>query len=241
MHLLVIQHVTPEHLGAFADHFESAGARLTTIDFSQGDVLPGTLDGFDGMVVLGGPMDVWQRDEFPWLADEIAAIRCFVTQLGQPFLGLCLGHQLLAAALGAPVGLASGSEVGIHRVALTQDAAHDPLLAGLPADLAVFQWHSAEVRSLPAGAVALARSSACEIQAFRFGSSAWGFQFHPEVGPAMVDAWGAMPDYARSLQEARGDDGPETVRAEVVAAGADLAHLAEHIATRWIAAVNEKR
>ena len=174
MNIIVIQHVTVEHLAAFADHFRMAGAILTVIDFSKGDRLPQSFDQFDAMVVLGGPMDVWQHDRFPWLPEEIAAIRRFVVEAAKPYLGLCLGHQLLAAALGSPVAIASRGEVGIDRVELTSDAASDPLLGSLGSDqLTVFQWHGAEVKALPENAVRLAHSPVCEIQAFRFGSHAW--------------------------------------------------------------------
>lgn len=204
MHFLVFQHAAVEHPGIFRDYWKDAGVRWTAVELDQAEQIPSDLTRYDAMVVMGGPMDVWQTEQHPWLTPEIAAIREFAVQLGRPFLGVCLGHQLLAEALGGHVGPGAQPEVGPCPVRLTRQHHADPLLRGFPSPLTTFQWHGAEVKTLPADAVVLAETDICQIQAFRWGSCAYGLQFHAEITSETVADWGCIPAYRQSLEATLG-------------------------------------
>jgi GMP synthase-like glutamine amidotransferase len=204
MRILVFQHLAVEHPGVFADLWRAAGHRIETVELDEGAAIP-ALDGFDLMVAMGGPMDVWQEAELPWLAAEKQAIRQFVAGLDRPYLGICLGHQLLADALGGSVGPMAVPEVGFAAVDLTAEGRADPLFAGFPDRIDCFEWHGAEVKALPPGGVALAGNAACPIQAMRWGRHAYGFQYHVEITERTVPDWQAVPAYLASLRAALGD------------------------------------
>lgn len=216
LNLLVLQHAEVEHPGVFSDFFREDGFRVHTVELDRGESIP-DLDPFDVMVVMGGPQDVWQEDEFPWLRPEKEAIRTFVAELRRPYLGICLGHQLLADALGGRVSPGT-PEVGVLPVSKTKDGEADQVLEGLSNPLPVLQWHGAEVSELPPGAAALASSDACRIQALRVGDSAYGFQFHVEVTARTVSDWAAIPEYASSLERAMGPNGVDQLNGHVSAA-----------------------
>jgi GMP synthase-like glutamine amidotransferase len=214
MRYLVFQHLAVEHPGSFRDLWRDAGIAWDVVDFGAGDRVP-DLDPYDALVVMGGPMDVWQEEANPWLAPEKAAIRRWVQELRRPYLGFCLGHQLLGTALGGTVGLAATSEVGPGTIRLTEAGRADPLLAGLPAEVPVFQWHSAEVSAPPQGATVLATGDACAVQAMRVGPHAWGLQFHIELTAATVPEWAGIPEYDRSLTEIFGPGAMGRMEADV--------------------------
>src|SRR5262249_43189076 len=142
---------------------------------------------FAGLVVMGGPMNVDQVDRYPNLAIEVQWLRQAV-EAKLPILGVCLGSQLLAKALGSPVYANRIKEIGWYEVEWLPAATDDPLFSTLPRPTTVFQWHG-DTFDLPPGAVQLARSPQCENQAFRYGPSAYGLQFHMEVTAAIIDDW----------------------------------------------------
>lgn len=215
MRILVFQHVPVEHPGAFCRLWRENGDEWCTVELDAGQVIP-NLDNFDLLVAMGGPMDVWQEDRHPWLGPEKAAIRHWVKDLGRPFLGVCLGHQLLAAALGGVVRLMDKPEIGLGEVALTEAGRQDPLFAGFAAPVETFRWHGAEISQLPDGAEVLAMNSACSVQAFRYGPHAYGLQYHVEITDLTVTEWSNIPEYRAGLERILGP-GATTRLSELVA------------------------
>ena len=204
MRVVVFQHLECEHPGIWRDFLREDGADVATVELDQGETIP-SLDGADALLVFGGPMNVDEHARFPWLVPETAAIREAALG-GLPVFGVCLGAQLLARALGAPVTRNPLPEVGLLDVDLTEAGASDPLFAGWPRRASVVQWHS-DTFALPAGATLLATSPACRHQAFRYGERAYGLQFHPEVTADMVTEWADVPEYADAMR--RLQDAPE--------------------------------
>lgn len=216
MRVLVLQHLAIEHPGVLRDFFQEDGAHLTTVELDDGETIP-DLAPFDMMLVMGGPQDVWQEDRFPWLKPEKEAIRRFVVDMGRPYLGICLGHQLLAAATGGDVRPGAAPEVGALTISQTAEGQADPLLAGVDDPIEVLQWHGAEVAALPPGGTLLAQSPGCAVQAFRYGQRAYGLQCHVEVSAETVATWAAVPEYARALEATLGPGSVERLEADVAA------------------------
>lgn len=214
MKVLVLQHLAVEHPGVFRDFFAEDGFELTTVELDEGETIP-DLEPFDFMVAMGGPQDVWQEDEFPWFVTEKAAIRTFVKDMGRPYIGMCLGHQLLAEAVGGKVGLGDKPEVGVLTVDKTEAGHEDRFLKGLPDKIESLQWHGAEVKSLPPEAVVLASSPVCPVQIFRYGDCAYGLQCHVEITEDTVDEWAAVPEYADALEKTFGAGAVDGLRSEV--------------------------
>ena len=185
---VVLQHVPYEGPGALAPALRDAGATLKLVRIDDGDEVPNPddVDAFAGLVVMGGPMSV--HDDLPWLEAERVLLRAAV-DAGLPVLGVCLGAQQLAAALGAEVVAGAEPECGVGEVHLTAAALEDPVFAAAPSPLPCVHWHG-DTFTLPAGAVRLAGNQAYENQAFRVGARAYGLQFHVEVTGSLVAHWG---------------------------------------------------
>jgi GMP synthase-like glutamine amidotransferase len=183
--VLVFQHDPYDGPGYLGEALLRRGASLTIIRLDAGEALPDTAP-FDMVLVMGGAMNVYQHDRYPWLVEETQAIRHAV-EAGKAVLGVCLGGQLLAKALNAQVHLGSATEIGLLPITLTEAGKADPLFEGLSSVEAI-EWHD-DTFDIPDGAIALARSMSCANQAFRFGQRAYGLQFHPEVSPAMLAEW----------------------------------------------------
>src|SRR3954452_665320 len=157
--VLIFQHMDHDNAGRFMDFFAEDGFQPKAVRLWEGQAIP-SLSGFDLLLVLGGAQDTWQTEDYPWLVAEKEAISEWVGGLAKPYIGLCLGHQLLADALGGEVGLAAHSEVGVKDITVTGAGREHPLFAGLSGSHKVVQCHFAEVKKLPAGAAVLAASPA---------------------------------------------------------------------------------
>jgi GMP synthase-like glutamine amidotransferase len=228
MRILVFQHLDVETPGIFAEFWQAQGHELTIVELDAGERIY-DLDLFDMLAVMGGPMDVWQQEQHPWLGIEKAAIRHWVSVLKKPYLGICLGHQLLADALGGTVGLMAGPEVGIADVHLNQAGTTDPIFAGIGPTISALHWHGAEVSTLPDGCEILASNDHCAIQAFRYGEAAYGFQFHIEITASTVADWNRIPEYRASLESALGSDGADSLTSDIAEALPGFNALARRI------------
>lgn len=187
--MIVIQHEPLEGPGSLA-RLLPAGTRIVRAWEEQIPAEP------DALLVLGGGMSAY--DDLPFLRDELALIRRSV-EAGKPVLGICLGSQLLARALGGTVSRAPQPELGFYRVKLLPDAASDPLFADTPSSFVALHWHF-DAFTLPSGAVALAGSTLTPLQAFRFGERAWGVQFHIEMNRELLQVF--IDSSPRDLEEA---------------------------------------
>ena len=229
--LLALQHIACEPPAAFEDELRARGLDLVRVELDEGEGPP-DWRGFDGMIVMGGPMGAYEDDTHPWLAAEKRMIR-EAAESGHPVWGVCLGAQLLAAALGANVYPgARGAEVGVLPVELTAAAASDPVFAGAPRSFPALQWHG-DTFDVPAGATLLAGSPAYPNQAFSYGN-AYALQFHLEVSPQLAREWGELPAYADSLERTLGPGALPGLLADVEASAAASIALARSLFGRWL-------
>lgn len=232
MRFLVLQHLAVEHPGIFRDFMHAEGIAWDTVELDAGHTLP-PVDDYAALIAMGGPMDVWEEAEHPWLRAEKDLIRDWVMARRRPFLGVCLGHQLLADALGGAVGPAARGEVGVLPLTLTTAGLRHPFLAGVPQSFECLQWHGAEVRRIPADCRVLAHSAACAVQALSYGHHAFSIQFHVEVIATTVNDWNAIPAYRASLTQHLGADGADGFRAAVNARMDTFNDLARTLYDNW--------
>jgi GMP synthase-like glutamine amidotransferase len=190
MRALVITHTASESPGTLAEWLPAAGLDLDVVEPWNGDPLPERVT-HDALVVMGGPQQAYDDESAPWLRQTKELLRVAVAD-GVPVLGVCLGGQLLAEAMGGRVEPgAEGPELGARFVSKRDAAVDDPVFSDLPLSPVVIQWHWDEIVELPPGALLLAASPRYPHQAFRVGTNAYGLQFHIETPPQMVRGWAA--------------------------------------------------
>jgi len=221
MKLLVFQHIDCEHPGSLRSYLAEDDVEWDAVELDAGEPIP-DLNAYDALWVMGGPMDVWDVVENPWLIEEKKAIRTWVQEMKKPYLGLCLGHQLLADALGGTCGPARPPEIGILEIELTKEGKSDSVFGPLPTTQKCLQWHSVEVAQMPENAVCLASSPDCDIQAMRVGKNAWSAQYHVECEPDTVTNWGQVPAYAAALEQSLGAGALEKMQADASAVMTDF-------------------
>ncbi|MET0279394.1 MAG: type 1 glutamine amidotransferase [Pseudorhodoplanes sp.] len=204
MKFLVFQHHAAESPGVFIDLMRAADIPFDVVCLDDGAPIP-ELSSYAALLAFGGPANVWEEDRFPWLVAEKAAIRDFVGELRRPFLGICLGHQLLAEAFGGKVGPMQRTEAGLSQVRLTDAGRSDRLFHDLAEPVTAMQWHGAEVKTLPVQGVTLAGNAACPVQAFRLADNAYGLQFHIEVTATSIARWQRLPAYHQVIAENRAE------------------------------------
>jgi len=210
--LLVFQHVAHEILGTLDPLLRDSGFRIKYVNFERhSDMVPG-LNGYDGLIVLGGPMNVDEVDKYPYLDTEVRLIRKAL-EAEMPMLGICLGSQLIAKALGAKVRKNPEKEIGWYDVSPTKEGHKDPLICNFSKKENLFQWHG-DSFDLPSGAVLLASSKLCKNQAFRYGDNVYGFQFHLEVDEPMIERWLRIPANKKEIEETGGKIDPDRIRNE---------------------------
>lgn len=187
--ILVLKHIDIEGPGTLGVFLEQAGKELKILDVGRRVQIPASLEGVEAVISLGGPMNVDEEARYTFLRPEDDLIKKVLVQ-EMPFLGLCLGGQLLAKAGGGTVVEALQKEIGFFAVTLTAAGQADPLFADVPPTFPVFQWHE-DMFQLPQRAMLLASSAACPHQAFRLGQKAYALQFHVEVTDVDIKAWTA--------------------------------------------------
>ena len=207
MEIIVLQHIKIEDPGYIKDLMLSDSFNLTTIELDQGDKIPKDLSKFDGMFCMGGPMDTWMEEKHPWLIEEKKRIKEFVLNIKKPFLGFCLGCQLLGEVVGGKVIKSDPAEIGIMNINFLKDKHNDNLFSSFPDKIKALQWHSYEVRDLENNKdiTLLASSPTTKYQIFKYQNHAYGVQFHIEIKNTTVNDWGCVPEYKSALETHFGD------------------------------------
>jgi GMP synthase (glutamine-hydrolysing) len=230
--VLVLQHVPHEGPGSLTSLLQTAGFRIHTLRFWDDAEAKAAPEDPDGLIVMGGPMGVYDVDRYRHLAWEEKMIERAVKN-NLPVLGICLGAQLIADALGARVYPNGVKEIGWYDLAPTAAAKDDPLFHNLRANEKVFQWHG-DTFDLPRGAVHLAFSPLCTNQAFRYGRNVYALQFHLEVDGKMIDAWLDEPQNRDEIAGLHGDIDPTMIRADTTQYMGRLESLSSQIFSDFI-------
>ena len=206
MEILVLQHISIEDPGYIKDLMIKDGVNITTIELDEGEKIPDNLNFFDGMLCMGGPMDTWMEKDFPWLIEEKKKIKEFVLELNKPYLGFCLGCQLLGEAIGGKVVKTNNPEIGMLDINFLDEKKKDVLFADFPEKIRSLQWHSYEVQELEKNrdVTLIASSKETKYQIFRYKNNAYGIQFHIEIKDTTVNDWGCVPEYKSALENQLG-------------------------------------
>ncbi len=206
--IIILQHIDIETPGYILDLMNEDNFNLTTIELDQGEKIPSNLNQFDGMLCMGGPMDTWMEKEYPWLIEEKNKIKEFVVNLEKPYLGFCLGCQLLGEILGGNVVKSTPPEIGILDILMDSRYSNDHLFGEFNSFFKALQWHSYEVQGLENNnnVTLLGSSPTTKYQIFKYKNHAYGIQFHIEIKNNTVSQWGCVPEYKKALEDSLGKD-----------------------------------
>ena len=205
--IIILQHISIETPGYILDLMDQDNFNLTTIELDQGEKIPSNLNQFDGMFCMGGPMDTWMEKEYPWLIEEKNKIKEFVVNLEKPYLGFCLGCQLLGEVLGGNVVKSMPAEIGILDILMNSSFSNDHLFGEFNPSFKALQWHSYEVQDLENNnnVTLLGSSPTTKYQIFKYKNHAYGIQFHIEIKDNTVSQWGCVPEYEKALEDSLGE------------------------------------
>ena len=242
MKIIILQHIACETPGYIKDLMIKDGLDLTTIELDEGETIPDDIKQFDGMFCMGGPMDTWMEKDYPWLVEEKKKIKEFVVELEKPFLGFCLGCQLLGEVVGGQVVKSSPPEIGILDIQMGEEKKDDHLFSRFPNSIKALQWHSYEVAGLERNndVTLLGSSPLTKYQIFKYKDHAYGIQFHIEIKDNTVRNWGCVPEYKNALEESLGKGALskfETIAAQNMK---DMNNLATILYKNFLDIQNEK-
>ncbi len=228
MNVLVLQHIDCEPPGLIEELLREKKVSIQFARSYLGEKYPDDFSSYSGLIVMGGPMGVYEEKKYPFLKEEKKLLEKALKE-EKPVLGICLGSQLLASVLGAEVKKGKQKEIGWHDLFLKEEAKKDPLFRQSPALFTALHWHG-DIFSLPPGAFSLARSALTEQQAFRYGKNAYGLLFHLEVTAAMLPVW--VDRFAAECQEA-GVDGRE-ILSQIKQHLTPLHQIGRDVFSNWI-------
>ena len=204
--IIILQHIPIETPGHILDLMKKDKFNITTIELDQGEQIQNDLSSYDAMFCMGGPMDTWMEEEYNWLIDEKNKIKEYVLNLKKPYLGFCLGCQLLGEVLGGKVVKSNPPEIGILDINMSSERYADRLFSEYPEKIKALQWHSYEVIGLEINnnVKLLASSPTTKYQIFKFMDHAYGIQFHIEIKNNTVSQWSCVPEYEMALEKSLG-------------------------------------
>ena len=227
--VLVLQHADPEHPGLISDAVRNVGGTLETIRGDLGQHIPSTLEGYSGLIIMGGPQSVYEEEEFPYLRAEKQLAREAIDN-NIPLIGICLGSQIIADVLGSEVHPSGGVEIGWKDITRSAEIAVNPILSALPETFTPLHWHG-DVYDLPNGATPIGSSDMTACQGFTYGETTYAPLFHLEMTEQQItDMATQFPDDIH-----RGGLSPETLLSQTPAHAAAIKPTATEIFTRWAA------
>lgn len=229
MKVLIIKHIDIEGPGIIGDYLDGNNISYEIIDVFDGNPFPDTYNGISAIISLGGPMNVYEEDKWPFLKQENEFLKGAIER-DLPTLGFCLGAQLIAKAAGAKVKKNPQKEIGWFKITLTNEGLNDPIFQNFPKEVDVFQWHG-DTFEIPDGAIKLAESGLCANQAFRIGKNVYGFQFHVEVTDEMIFQW--IEAYQDELDSLKGTVDPDQIISDTKIKSQDYANQAMQFSSNF--------